>query len=83
MCMANVGVEKTHFPFSAENPAFCMLLRKLVFCTKKNSIIGNPELEESLVVVVVELEVVANKVQFFDLQKRTDFKDSLMNFAQT
>ena len=62
-----------------------MLLRKLVFCTKKNSIIGNPELEESLVVVVVvvELEVVANKVQFFDLQKRTDFKDSLMNFAQT
>ena len=61
-----------------------MLLRKLVFLhKKKNSIIGNPELEESLVVVVVELEVVANKVQFFDLQKRTDFKDSLMNFAQT
>ena len=53
------------------------------FAQKKNSIIGNPELEESLVVVVVELEVVANKVQFFDLQKRTDFKDSLMNFAQT
>ena len=81
--MANVGVEKNSFPFFCENPAFCMLLRKLVFLHKKNSIIGNPELEESLVVVVVELEVVANKVQFFDLQKRTDFKDSLMNFAQT
>ena len=83
MCMANVGVEKTHFPFSAKTLPSACYCESQFFCTKKNSIIGNPELEESLVVVVVELEVVANKVQFFDLQKRTDFKDSLMNFAQT
>ena len=35
MCMANVGVEKNSFPFFCENPAFCMLLRKLVFLHKK------------------------------------------------
>ena len=46
-----------------------MLLQKLVFLHKKNSIIGNPELEESLV-EVVKLEVVGNKVQFFDLQRK-------------